>query len=94
MTDTYNLPMHGLKRAAVVTRQLGRDRAEYIQISYDRQTGDVLTNYHYCIGQNSWTRYHSPAVVTICNASKPMTMQQIAAAIADKMEYLSTIAAV
>lgn len=78
-TNTYGMKMAGLRKAAGETKGLcGYYSGCYVQISYDQDTGEILTDYHYSLGQNSWSEYHDPAVITVCNASKPMTMQQIA----------------
>ena len=78
-TNTYGMKMTGLRKAAGETKGLrGYYSGSYVQISYDQDTGEILTDYHYSLGQNSWSEYHDPAVITVCNASKPMTMQQIA----------------
>lgn len=85
--DKHNLPMHGLRKASGETKDLtGYYSGHYVQISYDTQSGDVITDYHYSLGQNSWTEYHDTNIITICNASEPMTMQEIADAIANKIK--------
>jgi len=87
-TNRHGLTMKGLRKAAGETKGLpGYYSGHYIQISYDMSDGEILTNYHYSLGQNSWTQYHSSDIITICNASSPMTMQQIADAIADAVAY-------
>lgn len=81
--NMYGYKMNGLKAAAAETKGLrGYYDAAYVQISYDRATGDVLTNYHVSLGHNSWTEYHDSDVVTVCYASEHMTMQEIADAVA------------
>ena len=76
--------MQGLRKAAGETKGLtSYYSGHYVQISYDTSNGEILTNYHYNLGQNSWTAYNDADIITICNASNPMTMQQIADAIAD-----------
>ena len=82
--DMHNLKMIGLRKAASDTRGLtGPYNSDYIQISYNTSDGEVLTNYHCSLGHNSWTQYHDRDVIAVCNADGPMTMQQIADAIAD-----------
>ena len=81
--NTYGYKMHGLKAASGETKNYGYYSGHYVQISYDTDTGDVLTDYHYSLGQNSWTHYHDPAIITIAVTANHMTMQQIADAIAD-----------
>ena len=87
-TNTYGLTMRGLRKAAGATKGLtGYYNGHYVQISYDTSNGEILTNYHYSLGQNSWTQYHGSDIITVCNASNPMTMQQIADAIAEAVAY-------
>lgn len=78
--DRHGLQMHGIRAAAHDTHSAAPYGA-YIQISYDPTTGDVLTAYH--ISVNSWTRYHDPDIIHVTNAHEPMTMQQIADAVAE-----------
>lgn len=76
--NTYGLPIKGLKKASGYTEDYGSYSGRYVEIFYDRSTGEVWGNFHYSLGQNSWTEYHDPAVVKICNTNRHMTMQEIA----------------
>lgn len=80
--NKHGLKMNGLKAASGWTENYGYYSGQYVQISYDRNTGDVLADYHYSLGQNSWTRYHDPAIITVATTADHMTMQEIADAIA------------
>lgn len=83
-TNTYGLTMRGLRKAAGDTKGLtGYYSGHYVQISYDTSDGEILTNYHYSLGHNTWSQYHDSDIITVCNASEPMTMQQIADAIVE-----------
>ena len=85
-TNTHSLKMHGLRAAAGDTRLAGQ-YGRYVQISYDRDTGDVLSDY-FCGTTGNWRKYYNdPAVVDVCFAESPMTMQQIADAIAEAVEF-------
>lgn len=81
--NKHDLKMVGIKAAAAETNGLSPYDHGYVQISYDTKTGEILTNYHYSIGQNSWTQYNDPDVITVCYAHGKMTMQAIADAIAE-----------
>ena len=85
MLNKYGYKMSGLKKASAATVNWSARSGGHTQISYDRSTGEVLTNDH--IGQ-SWTEYHDPDVITVCQTDRHMTMQQIADAIRDRMEFL------
>ena len=84
--NKHSLKMRGLKAASGETKDYGYYSGHYVQISYDTVTGDIMTDYHYCLGQNSWTRYHNPAIITIATTADHMTMQDIADAIARALE--------
>lgn len=91
MLNTYGYKMLGLKRAAEETKSLhGYYYGQYIQISYNYSTGEVFTDYHVSLGLNSWTQYFDPAVIMVCFTSEPMTMQEIADNIADKVGMCCT----
>lgn len=76
--DTHGVKMTGLKAAAHETHS-AQPYGPYIQISYDPDTGKVMTEYH--ISVNNWTNY-LPGIVHVTNAKSPMTMQEIADAVA------------
>ena len=77
--NTYGLTMRGLKKAAGETIRY-TDRG-HVQISYDTETGDVLTDWH--SDANSWSSYHKTSIIGVVNAYDPMTMQAIADAVRD-----------
>ena len=77
--DTHGLKMIGLRSACSETKYLPGDYSgHYVQISYDISSGEILTNYHVSLGENSWTQYNDQSVSTVCNVSRPKTMQEIA----------------
>jgi len=82
LKNKYGFALKGIKKAAketdVLPKREGRLSASYIQVSYDRTNGEVLTDYHYCLGENSWTQYRDPAVIFVCNTHQKMTMKEIA----------------
>lgn len=84
--NKHGLTMRGLKAASGETKDYGYYSGRYVQISYDTVTGDIMTDYHYSLGQNSWTRYHNPAIITVATTADHMTMQEIADAIARALE--------
>ena len=76
--NTYGLTIKGLKKTSGFTQDYGYYSGRYVEIFYDRSTGEVWGNFQFSLGQNSWTECHDPAVVKICNTSRHMTMQEIA----------------
>lgn len=79
--NKHGIKMVGLRKAAGETKGLPV-RNCYVQISYDRADGTILTNWHCSIGGNSWTVYHDDSVITVATACYPKTMQEIADVIA------------
>lgn len=86
-TNTHGLKMTGLRKASGETKDLqGSYGAGYIQVSYDTNSGEIITNYHYDLGQNSWTRYPDSCIRNIGNISSPATMQHIADMIFEELQ--------
>lgn len=65
------------------------NHAKYVELFFDRATGEVWTNYQYSLGQNSWTEYDKKDVVKVCNLSEPTTMQQIADRIKERLDEIA-----
>lgn len=78
--NTYGMKMHGLKAAAGVTRGVCPSNRHYVQISYNEATGDIYADWH--VDCNSWTNYYNAAIFDVTYTPRPLTMQQIADAIA------------
>lgn len=91
--NTYGLKMTGLKKASGETKTLnGYYSGSYIELFYNRESGEIWTIYQYSLGQNTWTVPHDGSI-KICNLSEPTTMQQIADKIRSKLELENMIAA-
>lgn len=74
--DTHGRKMTGLKEASGETKSLrGYYSGTYVEIFYDRATGEVWGNYQ--VG-STYTKYDDPNVVPIGNVYSPATMQKIA----------------
>lgn len=90
--NTYGIKMKGLRKACGETKGLsGYYSGEYIELFYDRNTGEVWTVYQYSLGQNTWTVYHDKNIIHIANISKPKTMQELANLIKTKAEEQAAI---
>lgn len=87
--NTYGLNIIGLRKACGETGNYSAGSGCYDEIFYDRQTGEVWTKYQCSLGQNSWTQYHDPSVIKICNTTTHMTMQQIADSIRDRLDEIA-----
>lgn len=81
--NKHGLKMTGLKAASGETHDYGYLSPSYVEIFYDRSTGEVWTVYQYSLGMNWWTEYHDPDIIKVCNSQSHMTMQEIADAIAE-----------
>ena len=53
----------------------------YTQLSYDMKTGEILINNHSGNSETSWSDYHDDDVITVLNARRHYTMQEIADAV-------------
>lgn len=84
--NTYGLAIKGLKKASGCTEDYGCYSGRYVEIFYDRSTGEVWGNFQHSPGQNSWTVYHDPDIIKVCTTSIHMTMQQIADCIRDRIQ--------
>lgn len=71
------MKIKGLKKIAGESKQIGKYDPEYLQLNYDKTTGEAWTDYHYSIGHNSWTEYHEPGIITCGNITEPKTMREI-----------------
>ena len=84
--NKFGLKMRGLKTAAGESKCLrGHYDPRYIQISYNRATGDVITDEHYDLGHSWQTFYNNADIINIGNMCSPHTMQRIADRIAWEM---------
>ena len=79
--DIHGKTMYGLKKASGKTKCLYPP--EYIQISYNTETGEVLTSYHYDLGKNSFTRYDDENIILVTRTDEDLTQKQIAEKIND-----------
>ena len=87
--NKHGLKMIGLKKSAASTGNYGVYSSMYDELVYNVKTGEVWTVFQCFLGQNTWTQYHDPNIVKICNTSRHMTMQEIADYIADYLNDMS-----
>ena len=83
--NTHGLTIKGIKKASGETCDYGYYSGEYVEIFYDRSTGEVWTKYQYSLGHNWWTQYDDPDIIKVCSTSQHLTMQQIADLIAERL---------
>lgn len=91
--NTYGMKIKGLKKASGETRNYGDYSDRYDEVFYNMESGEVWTVYQVSLGGNSWTEYHDPNIIKICNAYHHMTMQQLADAIVDRVRELEAVRA-
>lgn len=84
MLNKHGYKMIGLKKAVSAMPDYNNDGL-YLQVSYDKETGDILTELHCSLGQNSWLEYHDKNIITIGNYQSA-SMQTLADDIAEEIE--------
>ena len=73
-----NLKIKGLKAIAGASKDLqGYYSGRYLQVNYNRTTGEAWYNEHVSLGQNSWTQYDDKDIINCGNISEPATMAQL-----------------
>ena len=72
-----------LANASNSTKGLGSRTGEYVEIFYDKSTGDVWCKYHW--DREEWTVYHDDDVTNVGIAVRYKTQQQIADMIAETL---------
>ncbi len=87
--DTHGLVMNDLETASRSTVDWSCS-GWHTQIFYDTETGDIYTRDH--TGE-SWTEFHDPAVIFVCNTSRHMSQQAIVDAIFSAVEKHKGISA-
>lgn len=89
--NTYGMKMVGLKKASGSTQNYGWNSGLYDEVFYDKATGEIWTVTQVSLGHNSWTEYHDPNVIKICNTESHMTMQEMADAICKAVQIDSAM---
>lgn len=72
------LKVKGLKKIAGETKNLkGFYSCEYLQLNYNKKTGEAWTDYLCSLGQNSWKEYNDSDIINCGNISEKKTMEEI-----------------
>lgn len=82
-THGRKINMADLAEASEYTRGLGSRTGEYMEIFYDKSTGEVWGKYHW--DREEWTVYHDDDVIKVGLAIRFKTPQQIADMIASTL---------
>lgn len=75
-THGRNINQETLANASNATKGLGSRTGEYVEIFYDKSTGDAWCKYHW--DREEWTVYQDSDVVKVGIATRYKTPQQIA----------------
>lgn len=75
-THGRKINLETLANASGSTKGLGSRTGEYMEIFYDKSTGDVWGKYHW--DREEWTVYHDEDVTKVGIATRYKTQQQIA----------------
>ena len=81
--NKHGLKMTGLKAASGATQDYGYYSDQYVELFYNRETGEIWAKHQVSLGHNTWTVYDDPAVLKIGNVWQHLTMQAIADKIAE-----------
>lgn len=82
-THGRKINMETLANASDSTKGLCSRTGEYVEIFYDKSTGDTWCKYHW--DREEWTVYHDSDVVKVGIATRYKTPQQIADMIASTL---------
>lgn len=83
--NTYGrkINLETLASASASTKGLGSRTGEYMEIFYDKSTGEVWGAYHW--DREEWTVYHDADVIKVGITTRYKSQQKIADMIADAM---------
>ena len=82
-THGRNISKETLVNASNSTKGLGSRTGEYMEIFYDKSTGEVWGKYHW--DREEWTVYHDDDVIKVGIAVRYKSQQQIADMIAETL---------
>lgn len=87
--ETKTVDKHGIKMVNLreISGETVNNNQGYSQISYDTATGELLETWHVGSSDCSWTVYHDPSIIHVCNTRRHMTMQQLADAVRDALAW-------
>lgn len=73
------MKIKGLKKIAGESKNLtGYYSPEYLQLNFDRTTGEAWSNYHYSIGHNSRTEYNDNNILNCGIITERKTQLELA----------------
>lgn len=93
--ETYGIAidLKDLRETAKATTNYGDFSPAYDEVFYDRRTGELWSDYHYSLGQNEWTEYHSADIICIGKFVHHVTQQELMDCIKDKLDRIAEVEA-
>lgn len=85
--DTHGLKMVGLRKASGFTENFNFASGRYVQVNYNKATGEVLTTSHVSRSDNSHKEYDDENIILVCFTRHHIKMQMLADLIAAKVSY-------
>ena len=67
----------GVKAAVGEMKYCNPYEGTYLEVHYDLEEDEVYTQYHCCLGHNSRSEYHDPAVVFVGFYDEHVTMKEL-----------------
>lgn len=84
--NKHGLKITGLPKASGATWDTG-EHSHYFIVYYDRKSGEVWANEYISAGRNMWAQYDSSSIIKVAVTSEHMTMQEIADAVKESVEF-------
>lgn len=83
--DTHGLKMIGLRKASGFTENFNFASGQYVQVNYNKATGEVLTTSHISRSDNSHKEYDDENIILVCFTRHHIKMQMLASLIAARV---------
>lgn len=71
------MKLKGIKKVCGETKTLKPNTGAYYQVFVNKKTQYVWADFHYSIGHNEWSEYHSNDIIDCGFVSSPMTMSEL-----------------
>ena len=69
----------GVKAAVGEMPRYKRNNGLYLEVHYDLEEDEVLTNLHCSFGHNSWTQYHDSSIIFVGFYDERISMAELKA---------------
>lgn len=68
---------HGIRAAVGEMPRYNRHDGLYLEVHYDLEEDEVLTNLHCSFGHNSWTQYHDSSIIFVGFYDERISMAEL-----------------